>query len=123
MKMRELSGVESLGPFNIFYMLMFGLNQLPPYNGEKFSDFMSRVQEMPPADQENIIRLAAVLIHLEPEEVGLCVRFFEDAKGVPYDRTNVRNLSPSELFEMIVTATKACAAIPINLITQDEKKN
>jgi len=123
MKMRTLSGIESLGPFNIFYMLMFGLNQLPPYNGEKFSDFMLRVQQMPPNEQENIIRLAAVLIHLDPDEVGLCVRFFEDNQGVPYDRTNVRNLTPSDLFEMIIQATKAVASIPINLVTQDEKKN
>lgn len=123
MKVLELRGYKSLKALNAFHTLILGLKMLPAYCAESYEEFYSRISEMPPKDQEKLIREAALFVDLQKEEVEAMVCFCTDRNGVPISPENIKNLSPAELVEMIVSVSMEIAKIKIDLISESEKKN
>ncbi len=123
MKVLELKGYKSLRAFNAFHSLMLGMKMLPMYMGESYEEFLGRVQEMPPEDQERVIREAALFVELQEEEVKAMVCFCTDKNGVPYGPENLRNLGPQDLVEIIVAVAQEIVKIKIDFVSDSEKKN
>jgi hypothetical protein len=119
----ELRGYKSLKALNAFHTLMLGLKMLPSYIGESYEGFYSRIELMPPEDQEKMIREAVLFVELQKEEVDALATFCTDPNGVPYSAENIKNLGPSELIEMIVAVSKEIAKIKISFVSEVEKKN
>lgn len=122
MTVLELKGYRSLKALNVFNSLMLGLKMLPAYMGESYEDFLSRIQAMPPADQEKMIREAAHFVPLEKDELDSIICFVADPNGVPYGPENIKNLGPAELIEAIVSVCMAIAQIRVDFVTDAEKK-
>lgn len=122
-KVSELKGYKSLRALNAFSALMLGLKMLPAYMEEDYQPFLDRIQAMPPADQKKMIREAAMFVQLEKDEVDSLIAFCSDKNGVAYDDTNMHNLGPDELVEVIVAVCSEVAKIKINFVSEDEKKN
>lgn len=122
-KVLELRGFKSLRALNAFHTLMLGLKMLPAYIGETYEAFYSRVSEMPPADQEKLIREAALFVELQKEELEALVCFCADPNGVRYTPENMGNLGPKELHEIIVSVCSEIAKIKIDLVSDAQKKN
>lgn len=123
MRVLELKGYKSLRALNAFNALMLGLKMLPAYMGESYETFLKRVQEMPPPDQEKMIREAALFVELSKEEVEALVCFCCDKNGVPYSPENLKNLGPSDLLDIIVSVGMEIAKIRIDMLSENEKKN
>lgn len=118
----ELRGYKSLRALNAFNALMLGLKMVPAYMGESFEDFLNRISGMAEADQEKMVREAAMLVELQKEEVEAIVCFCTDKNGVPYEAANLKNLSPKELIEVIVAVCMEIAKMKIDFVTPNEKK-
>lgn len=123
MKVLELRGFKSLRALNVFHTLMLGLKMLPAYMGESYEDFLDRVSKMDEADQEKLIREAALFVELQKDEVEALVCFVADGNGVPYTAANVKNLGPKELHEIVVAVCREIAKIKVDLVGEAEKKN
>ncbi len=123
MKVLELKGPRSLRALNAYSTLMIGLKMLPAYMGESYEEFLGRVELMPAADQEKLIREAVLFVPLEKEEIEAVLSFCADANGVPISSENVRNLGPKELHEAITAVCVQIARIKIDLVSDSEKKN
>jgi hypothetical protein len=123
MRVLELRGFKSLRALNAFNTLMLGLKMLPSYMGETYEEFLGRIAEMPPQDQEKMIREAALFVELQKDELEALICFCTDPNGVPYSAENVKNLGPKDLHECIVAVCKEIAKIKIDLIGEHEKKN
>ncbi len=122
MKVRELKGYKSLRALNGFNALLLGLKMLPAYATESFEDFFSRLHELPDDAQEKLVREAAMFVQLQPDEVDAMISFCEDVNGVPYGPENVKNLSTSDLVEIIVAVSMSISKMRIGLLSEDEKK-
>ena len=118
----ELRGYKSLRAFNAFHALMLGLKMLPSYQSEAYENFFARVADMPEADQEKLVREAAMFVELGRDEVEAMMAFCVDPNGVPYSAENLKNLNPAEIVEIIVAVSMAIAKIKIDLVSDDEKK-
>lgn len=123
MKVGELKGFNSYRAMGVFHKLMLGLKMLPAYMGETYEDFFARVEDMPEADQEKMIREAALFVDLDQEEIGSLLVFCKDPNGVPYSAENIKSLGPDTIFEIIVAVCKEIAKIKINFVSEAEKKN
>ena len=122
-KVSELKGYKSLRALNAFHTLLLGLKMLPSYMSESYEDFYARVDLMTPADQEKLIREAAVFVELQKEEVEALIGFCVDANGIPYSAENMKSLKADEIFEMIVAVCLEISKIKISLVSESEKKN
>ncbi len=122
-KVLPLKGYKSLRAWNAFQTLLLGLKMLPAYLGEHHEAFYNRIQDMPPKDQEKMIREAAHFVVLEKDEVEALVSFCADQNGVPYSAANVSNLSPKELIDIIVAVCVEMSKMRIDMVTEAEKKN
>lgn len=122
-KVLELRGYKSLKALNAYHTLMLGLKMLPSYMGESYEEFYLRIEEMPAADQEKMIREAALFVELQHDEVEAIVAFCTDANGVPYSKENIKNLGPGQLLEMIVAVCVEISKIKVNFVSESEKKN
>ncbi len=123
MKVLELKGYRSLKALNAFHALMLGVKMLPAYMGESYEDFFSRVNAMPEADQEKVIREGALFVELQRDEVEALVGFCADKNGVPYSAENLKSLGPGEIVEIVVAVCVEISKIKIDLVTPNEKKN
>lgn len=123
MKVRELKGYNSYRAFQAFHALMLGLKMLPSYVGESYEEFYSRVRDFSLADQEKLIREAAVFVTLDKDEVEALLVFAEDANGVAYNAQNLNNLTPEQFLDVIVSVCLEIAKIKVNFVTESEKKN
>lgn len=123
MKPLKLEGINSYFALQAYGKLMLGLKMLPMYMGEDYADFFKKVEAMPPADQEKVIREAVFLVDLHSEEVVNLARFCADANGVPFDDANMKKLPPDQIMEILVTVCLECAKIKPKLLTEAEKKN
>lgn len=119
----ELRGYKSLRALNVFHTLMLGLKMLPEYMGEQYEEFFERIEAMPSADQEKLIRQAAVFVELQEDEVAACLSFCKDPNGVPFDSSNLRGLAPDQIHEMIVAVCVELAKIKVSFISDAQKKN
>lgn len=122
-KVLELKGIKSLKALNVFNTLLLGLKMLPMYMQSSYEDFYDKVQEMPHVEQLKLLREAAMFVELQPDEVEAVIGFCTDRNGVPYGSSNIKNLKPDEILEMIVAVCGEIAKIKISLISEDEKKN
>lgn len=122
MNLLELKGFKSIRALNAFHTLLLGLKMLPIYLNETYEEFYTNFEKLTPETQETMIREAALLVTLEPEEVEALVCFCTDSNGIPYDKTNMGNLNPTEMIEMIVAVCVEISKIKINLVTEEEKK-
>jgi hypothetical protein len=123
MKMLELKGYKSLKALNVFHSLMLGLKMLPAYQSQSYEDFFALVSEMPPADQEKLVREAALFVELQRDEVEALICFVADPNGVPYTSENLKSLKPNEIFEIVVAVSMEISKIKIDFVTSSEKKN
>lgn len=121
-KVREFRGPKSLRVWQVFNTLMLGLKMLPTYMGESYEDFFNRVQSMSPADQEKMIREAAFFVELKDDEIEAVASFCEDPNGVSIGSSNIKNLGPKEIIEMIVAVCVAVSKLEIYIISEAEKK-
>lgn len=119
----EIKGLKSLRALNVFHTLMLGLKMLPMYAHESYEEFFSRIDQMPPKDQEKMIREAALFVELSIDDLEAIICFCKDPNGVPYGTANINNLSMDELFEIVVAVSVAISKIKINFVTESEKKN
>lgn len=123
MKVNELKGYKSLRALNAFHALMLGLKMLPAYAGIQYEEFYQRIQEMEPSEQKKLIKEAALFVQLEKDEVEALISFCSDANGVPYTSENVKNLSPEQIHDAVVSVCVEMSKFKIDLISKDEKKN
>ena len=123
MKVLELKGFKSLRAFNAFHSLMLGMKMLPAYMNESYEAFYSRFAELPETEQEKMIKEASLFVNLEKEEVEALISFCEDKNGVPYEASNIKNLGPSEMIDIIVSVCMEIGKIKIDLLSEAEKKN
>lgn len=118
----ELKGYKSLRALNAFNTLMLGLKMLPAYMKETYEDFLNRIQAMPEEDQKKMIREAALFVELQKEEVEALVGFCCDKNNIPYEASNLKNIGPDELVDIIVAVCWEVAKLKINFVTEAEKK-
>jgi hypothetical protein len=123
MKVLELKGYKSLRAFNAFHTLMLGLKMLPMYIGESYERFYENMKELPESEQESMIRQAALFVELTKDEVEALASFCTDANGIPFQASNINNLSPDQIVDVIVSVCKEIAKFKIDLLTDKEKKN
>ncbi len=123
MQVAELRGYKSYRAFQAFHTLMLGLKMLPAYMGETYEEFYARASLMPPADQEKLIREAALFVELQKEELDAILCFCKDPNGVPFGAENLKNLGPKEIHEAIVSVCVEISKIKIDLVSDTEKKN
>ncbi len=123
MKVLELRGYKSYKALQAFHTLMLGLKMLPSYAGEKYEDFYARLDEMPEADQEKLVREAALFVPLDQVELEALLCFATDKNGVPYSKENLGALGPKDLHEVIVAVAMEISRIKIDLVSESEKKS
>ncbi len=123
MKVLELKGYKSLRALNAFHALMLGLKMLPMYQHESYEEFYAKVEMMPEADQEKLVREAALFVEIQLEEMEALLSFACDPNGVPYTKENLNNLTPDQLIDVVVAVCMKIAKIKVQLVTDDEKKN
>lgn len=123
MKVLPLVGYKSLRALNVCHTLLLGLKMLPAYIGEPYEKFYASFEEKSDAEKETLIREAIVFVPLGQDEVEALITFVPDANGVPYSASNLKNLNPKELHEIIVAVCMEIAKIKIDLVTKEEKKN
>ena len=118
----ELRGYKSLRALNAFNALLLGLKMLPAYMGETYEAFLAKIHEMPFEDQLKMIREAAMFVELQKEEVEALVCFCTDKNGVPYEASNMKNLGPDQLIDIIVAVCGEIAKMKISILSDNEKK-
>jgi len=123
MKVLELKGYKSLKALNAFHALLLGLKMLPMYISISYENFYEVFKEKTRDEKETFLREAAVFVQLEQDEVEALISFCCDANGVPYSATNIKNLTPDQIHEIIVAVCMAIGDININLVSEGEKKN
>lgn len=121
-KVRELKGFKALNALNAFSALLLGLKMLPAYAGIQYEEFYATMQKMDPEDQRKLIREAAMFVKLEKDEVEALASFAEDANGVPYTETNIGNLGPGEMIDVIEAVCMEFAKIKVSLVSEGQKK-
>lgn len=119
----ELKGYKSLRALNAFHSLMLGLKMLPHYMGESYEDFYARIEAMPKDAQVKMIQEAALFVELQKEEVEALIFFCRDSNGIPYQASNIDNLTPDQLHEIIVAVCTKISEIKIDFVSAREKKN
>lgn len=122
MKVLELKGYSSLRALNSFHTLMLGLKMLPSYVHESYEDFFERVQDMPEADKEALIREATLFVNLEEDEVKSLAKFCCDPNGVPYTEENLNSLKAETIYDIIVAVALEVSKIRVDFVTDSEKK-
>lgn len=96
---------------------------LPSYQSVSYEAFYESFHEKDEREKETAIREASVFVELSLEEIEALVGFVADPNGVPYGPSNVKNLGPKELHEIIVAVCMQIGKIKIDLVSSDEKKN
>ncbi len=122
MKILPLVGYKSLRALNGFHVLLLGLNMLPAYIGKGYEKFYASFKEKTEDEKEAAIREAVLFVELKEEEVRALVSFACDSNGIPYGDTNIKNLSPKQLHEIIVAVCMEIGRIEIELVSEEEKK-
>lgn len=121
-KLLPLKGYKSLRALNAFHTLLLGLKMLPLHMGEDYQTFFASFKTKTDAEKETALREAAAFVQLSPEEVEALVSFATDKNGIPYSAVNQGNLTPDELFEVIIAVCMEIGRIKIELVSEDEKK-
>jgi hypothetical protein len=123
MKVLELKDYNSLRAFYAFHKLMLGLKMLPAYMGIAYEEFYQSFAALEPSEQAKMIREAAFFVELTKEEILALICFVTDANGIPYGPSNLKNLGPAELIDIICAVCEEIGKIKVDLVTEAEKKN
>lgn len=121
-KILPLKGYKSLRALNAFHSLLLGLKMLPAYMLTDYQSFYAAFGTKTDGEKETALREAAAFVQLTAEEVDALVSFATDGNGVPYGDTNKGNLTPDQLFEIIIAVCMEIGRIKIDLVSEDEKK-
>lgn len=121
-KVLPLKGFKSLWCLNAFHHLMLGLKMLPDYFEEPYESFYARIEQMPPEDQETMIREAVLFVELPKETIDAVLSFCADKHGVPFGPENIKNLGPDEIMEAIVAVCIEVSKIKVTFVSEKEKK-
>lgn len=122
-QVRELTGLKSLRPLNAFSALIIGVKMLPAYGHLTYEEFLAIVDAMDDEGQKAVFRNAASIVQLDPDDVAMMLYFCNDKNGIPFDSTNMKNLNPKEIVEMIVAVCLKIVKIKVDFVSEDEKKN
>lgn len=123
MNILPLKGYKALRALNGFHALLLGLKMLPAYILEDYETFYSSFGEKSETEKEKLLKEAVMFVQLGQDEVEAIVSFASDKNGIPYQAANVKNLSLSEMFGIIVAVCMEIGKIKIELVTEAEKKN
>jgi hypothetical protein len=122
-KILPLKGYKSLRALNAFHALLLGLKMLPAYQAAGYEEFFASFEERTEAEKEAMLREAAVFVQLQQDEVEAVIGFATDPNGVEYGPSNLKNLAPNELHEIIVAVCMEIGRMKINLLSPMEKKS
>lgn len=122
MKVLPLVGYKSLRALNAFHTLLLGLKMLPIYLNEDYVSFFASFKEKDDGAKEDALRQSIAFVQLSTEEVEAVVSFATDSNGIPYAASNIKNLKPDELFEIIVAVCMEIGRIKVELVSEEEKK-
>lgn len=123
MKVLPLKGLKSYFALQAYAKMLLGLKMLPMYGRFDFAEFYKMIEDMPPQDQEKVIREGVFLGEITDEEMLALARFVTDENGVPYCAENMKALGPDEIFEIAIAVCLEIARIKPRLTTASEKKN
>lgn len=116
-------GYKSLKALNAFNALLLGLKMLPDYIQVSYESFYESFKTMSDKEKEKLVRQAILFVQLQQDEVESLTAFVADKNGIPYQATNINNLSVGELHEIITAVCMEIGRIRIDILTEDEKKN
>ena len=122
MKLLELKGYKSHRALQAYSALLLGMKMLPMYMGESFEDFYERVEAMPLADQEKVIREALFFVELQKDDVECLMSFATDDNDVPYSPGYVMKMGPAQIIDVLTAVCMEFAKIKVTLVTPSEKK-
>lgn len=123
-KVLPLKEYKSYKALCAYQRLIFGLQMIPGFMHYSYDEFCDLIEKMSKEDQLKTITQAAKMVTLDEEEVNALIGFCTDKNGIPYAAENKKNLSPSEIVEIIITVSMAILSdIKIDLVSPDEKKN
>lgn len=120
---KEISGLKSLRAYNAYSTLILGMTMLPAYQGEHYESFLARLDQMPEADQINVIRNGARFVPLDKDDLEAMLLFCVDKNGIPITKESVANFNPLQIIEAIVAFCMEVSKFKIDLVTDSEKKN
>lgn len=123
-KVLELKEYKSYRAMGAFQRIILGLQLVPGFRHFGFEDLCNLIEQMSFEDQLKTITQAARVVTLEPEEFEAILCFCTDKNGIPYTKENKKNLTPSEIMEIIITVCMhLIKEIKIDLVSIEEKKN
>lgn len=123
MKLLPLVGYKSLRAMNALHALLLGLKMLPAHVDEHYEEFFAAFQNRTEGEKETLVREAVAFVELQLDEVEALVSFAADKNGIPYGPSNIGNLGPGELHEIIVAVCMEIGRIRISLVSDAEKKS
>ena len=69
---------------------------------ESYKDFLLRFEKSTEEEKREIIKLGAETFNLSIEEICFLIGLVEDANGVTYSKSNIDNLKPNEIIDIII---------------------
>lgn len=123
-KVLPLVGYKSYKALCAFQRLIFGLRMVPGFMQYSFEELGALIDKMSDEDQLTTITQAAKMVTLDEDETNSLIYFCTDKNGLPFTDENKKNLTPSEIVEIIITVSMHILKdIHIDLVSEDEKKN
>lgn len=122
-KVLPLVGYKSLRALNAFHMIMMGLKMVPIYSFIPYEEFYASFDEKSLEEKKTFLRNGLAMIELKEDEVEALLCFTTDSNGIPYGKTNMKNLDLKEIYECCLSVLIAISEIEIHFITESEKKN
>ncbi len=124
MEIKELKDFEALDVYSLFWRLAIAVHEHPRYRDVPWEKFYAQVQDEFTDDQKKILIIESIMIGaLTREELESCVSFTKDKNGVTYNRSNIKNLNPAELIEIVSEVLLEVSKIRVKLVNESEKKN
>lgn len=122
-KVDPLVGYKSLRALNAFHMIMMGLKMIPIYAYIPYEEFFAMFEEKTELEKENFLREGLSIIELKDDEIDALVGFCRDDNGIPYGKTNIKNMTLKDIYDCCLSVMIEISKIDITFITEAEKKN
>lgn len=122
-KVLPLVGYKSLRALNAFHMIMMGLKMIPIYAFIPYEEFFKSFDDKSEKEKEVFLREGLAIIELKEDEVDALIGFCCDGNGIPYGKSNTKNLDLKEIYECCLSVLVEISKIEISFITESEKKN
>lgn len=118
-----LKGADSLAALNVFSNLLFFYRAFDEKNPTKtIEEYYANFLHISDEDKEIILRKALFLVALDVNELYSVLKFTRDGNGASIGRSNINNLSPSEIIDRVVAVMLEIGKININLVGESLKK-